>query len=259
MAGLAKVYAFAYFHDGTWSSFRERRHGRPVDVFTTPSYRFIVFAQDHDQIGNRAVGDRLPAILESRFPGEAAHREGLLRVAAGLVLLSPYTPMLFMGEEWGAGTPWQYFTDHADPFFADAVSQGRRSEFVSHGWDFDDVPDPQDAATFQRSKLDWSEAEREPHASLLTWHRRLLALRKSRPELTDPYLAAVRAEFDEDARWLLVHRGSLRIAVNLGSSPATIPVAGASGLLLASDPDVSVKPDSVVLPPASLAVAESVG
>jgi maltooligosyltrehalose trehalohydrolase len=222
-----------------------------VDLLTTPAYRFIVFAQDHDQIGNRAIGDRLPAIL-------AAHplRDGLLRVAAGLVLLSPFTPMLFMGEEWGADTPWQYFTDHTDEFFASAVSEGRRSEFATHGWDFEDVPDPQDPGTFQRSKLDWSQPSSEPGKSMLAWYRSLLELRRSRPELTDPYLAGVRAEFDEDARWLLVSRGSLRIAANLGDAPASVPLAGRHGLVITSDPGISVTPESVLLPPASLAVAE---
>ena len=263
MACLAKVFTRAYFHDGTWSSFRGRSHGRPVDVLSVPSYRFVVFLQDHDQVGNRALGDRLASTLASH-----PLREGLLRVAAGLVLLSPFTPMLFMGEEWGADTPWQYFTDHTDPFFASAVSEGRRSEFASHGWSSADVPDPQDPETFSRSKLSWAQLEREPHASLLSWYKSLLALRRSRPELTDPRLSAVCADFDEDARWLVVQRGRLRIAANLGDDPVTAPLTGTSSpvtgssisaapeaLLLASNPDISLKEGSAVfLPPASFAV-----
>jgi maltooligosyltrehalose trehalohydrolase len=254
MAGLAKVFTRAYFHDGTWSSFRGRAHGRPADVFTVPSHRFVVFTQDHDQVGNRATGDRLAATL-------AGHplRDGLLRAAAGLALLSPFTPMLFMGEEWGADTPWQFFTDHTDPFFADAVSQGRRSEFAGHGWGINDVPDPQDPATFQRSKLDWSQPSSEPGKSMLTWYRSLLELRRSRPELTDPRLHLVRADYDDDARWLVVHRGPLRIAANLGDATVVVPAAEVSagcGVLVASDAAVSVTPGSVTLPPASLAVLE---
>ena len=102
------------------------------------------------------------------------------------MLTAPFTPMLFMGEEWGADTPWQFFTDHTDPFFAEAVSTGRRSEFAGHGWGFAEVPDPQDKETFLRSKLDWSQPGREPYRSLLDWYRALLALRRARPELTDP-------------------------------------------------------------------------
>ena len=251
MAALAKVFTRAYFHDGTWSSFRGRSHGRPVDVLSVPSDRFVVFIQNHDQVGNRAIGDRLASSLAGH-----PRRSGLLRVAAGLVLLSPFTPMLFMGEEWGADTPWQFFTDHTDPQRASAVSEGRRSEFATHGWGFADVPDPQDPATFSRSKLSWSQPEQEPGKSLLTWYKALIALRRSRPELTDPLLAAVSAEFDEAARWLVVHRGPLRIAANLGEKPATIPLSGAGDyLLIASDPDVSLEPGTITLPPASFAVA----
>jgi maltooligosyltrehalose trehalohydrolase len=256
VAGVAKVLTRAYFHDGTWSSFRNRTHGRPVDTLTTPAYRFVVFDQDHDQVGNRAVGDRLPATLAAH-----PHRDGLLRIAAGLVLTSPFTPMLFMGEEWGADTPWQFFTDHTDPLFADAVSNGRRSEFARHGWAFADVPDPQDKDTFLRSKLDWAQPDREPYYSLLDWYRALLALRRSRPELADPRLDQVRVEFDEEARWLLVYRGALRVAANLGDGPVDVPVAsGTAGpgvVLLASEPGISVKPGAIRLPPASFAVTEA--
>jgi malto-oligosyltrehalose trehalohydrolase len=256
VAGVAKVLTRAYFHDGTWSSFRNRTHGRPVDTLTTPAYRFVVFDQDHDQVGNRAVGDRLPATLAAH-----PHRDGLLRIAAGLVLTSPFTPMLFMGEEWGADTPWQFFTDHTDPLFADAVSNGRRSEFAQHGWAFADVPDPQDKDTFLRSKLDWAQPDREPYYSLLDWYRALLALRRSRPELADPRLDQVRVEFDEDARWLLVYRGTLRVAANLGDGAVDVPVAsgpaGPDMVLLASEPGISVKPGAIRLPPASFAVTEA--
>jgi maltooligosyltrehalose trehalohydrolase len=253
VAGLAKTLTGAYFHDGGWSTFRQRAHGRPVDRERTPGYRFVVFAQDHDQVGNRATGDRLPSILAGH-----PHAGGLLRVAAGLVLTAPFTPMLFMGEEWGADTPWQFFTDHTDPFFADAVSNGRRSEFAAHGWGFADVPDPQDPETFLRSKLDWDQPAKEPYASLLAWYRDLLALRRARPELADPRLDRVEVDYDEAARWLLVHRGPLRVAVNLGDEPASLPLGAcqAAGpvLLLASDPAAAVTAATVALPPASLAV-----
>jgi malto-oligosyltrehalose trehalohydrolase len=255
IAALAKVLTRAFFHDGTWSSFRVRTHGRPVDTLNTPGYRFVVFDQDHDQVGNRAVGDRLPATLAGH-----PHRDGLLRVAAGLVLTAPFTPMLFMGEEWGADTPFQFFTDHTDPFFAEAVSNGRRSEFAAHGWAAADVPDPQDKETFLRSKLDWSQPAREPYEPLLGWYRALIALRRSRPELTDPRLDQMRVEFDEGGRWLLVHRGALLIAANLADAPVDLPVAAADAtVLLASDPGVSVKSGesaAITLPPASFAVTE---
>ena len=138
LAALAKTLTKVFFHDGAWSSFRGRTHGRQVDVFRVPAHRFLGYLQNHDQIGNRATGDRISATVSS----------GLVKVGAGLVLTAPYTPMLFMGEEWGAGTPWQYFTDHTDPALASAVADGRRAEFAAHGWGTTDIPDPQDEATF---------------------------------------------------------------------------------------------------------------
>jgi malto-oligosyltrehalose trehalohydrolase len=254
IAGLAKVLAGAYFHDGTWSSFRQRSHGRPVDTLTLPGHRFVVFDADHDQVGNRAIGDRLPATLDGQ-----PHRDGLLRIAAGLVLTSAFTPMLFMGEEWGADTPFQFFTDHTDPLFADAVSNGRRSEFAGHGWAFADIPDPQDKETFLRSKLDWSQPGRDPYRSLLDWYRALLALRRSRPELADPRLDQIRVDYDEDARWLLVHRGRLRIAASFDPAEATIPLASGADtprLLLSSASGVALAPGTATLPAASFAVLE---
>jgi maltooligosyltrehalose trehalohydrolase len=233
-----------------------RTHGRPVDTLSTPGYRFVVFDQDHDQVGNRAIGDRLPTTLAGN-----PHRDGLLRIASGLVLLAPFTPMLFMGEEWGADTPFQYFTDHHDPFFAEAVSTGRRSEFAAHGWDADQVPDPQDKQTFLDSKLDWGQPERAPYRALLGWYQALLELRRSRSELTDPRLDQVRVDYDEDARWLLLHRGRLRIAVNFSDQPVPLPVAASEAgpvvLLLASDPGIAVESGTVLLPPASLAVVQA--
>jgi maltooligosyltrehalose trehalohydrolase len=254
MAGLVKTLTGAYFHDGTWSSFRGRTHGRPVDREKTPAYRFVGFLQNHDQIGNRAVGDRISQTLD----------RDMLHVAAGLVLTAPFTPMLFMGEEWGADTPFQFFTDHTDPFFAGTVSQGRRAEFTEHGWSFDDVPDPQDPGTYRRSKLDWSQPSRKPYAPTLDWYRQLIALRKARPEMTDPRLEAVRVDYDEDARWLLVHRGRVKIVANLaspgpdGPSMARIPLGttAVAAVLAKTRPEVSAIPGEVFLPAASFAVID---
>jgi maltooligosyltrehalose trehalohydrolase len=257
LAALAKTLTRAYFHDGTWSSFRGRSHGRPVDVLRVPAYRFVGFVQDHDQVGNRATGDRIAAALAG-----VPTRDGLLRVAAGLVLTAPFTPMLFMGEEWGADTPWQFFTDHTDPGLAEAVSTGRRSEFAAHGWGRTDVPDPQDRETFLRSKLDWTQPGREPHRSLLGWYRTLLALRRARPELTDPRLNLVRADYNEQARWLMIARGPLRIAANHGAAPVSIPLTAAAteappSLLAASDPGITLESDTLSMPAASFAVVDT--
>ena len=248
MAALAKTYTKVFFHDGIWSSFRGRTHGRQVDVFRIPAHRFLGYLQDHDQIGNRAIGDRIAATLPP----------DLVKVGAGLVLTAPYTPMLFMGEAWGADTPWQYFTDHIDPGLAKAVAEGRKAEFAAHGWDAADVPDPQDEATFQRSKLDWTQLDREPYLGLLAWYRELIALRRARPELTDPRLDRVTADFDEEARWIMVRRGGLRIAANLGPEPARLALGQpGTGVLAGSSPGVTIQQDTVEIPSAAFAVIET--
>jgi malto-oligosyltrehalose trehalohydrolase len=248
LAALAKSYTKVFFHNGTWSSFRGRTHGRRVDVFRIPAYRFLGYLQDHDQVGNRATGDRIAATLPPH----------LVKVGAGLVLTGPYTPMLFMGEEWGADTSWQYFTDHIEPWLAKAVAEGRKAEFAQHGWAAADVPDPQDEATFLRSKLDWTQPGREPYLGLLAWYRELIALRRARPELTDPRLDRVSADFDEDARWIMVRRGRLRIAANLGSEPARLELGQpGTGVLAASSPGVAIEQDMVTVPAAAFAVIET--
>jgi maltooligosyltrehalose trehalohydrolase len=247
LAALAKTLTKVFFHDGSWSAFRGRTHGRQVDVFRVPAHRFLGYLQDHDQVGNRAVGDRISALATPE----------LVKVGAGLVLTAPFTPMLFMGEEWGAGTPWQYFTDHPDPGLARAVAEGRRAEFAAHGW-AGGVPDPQDEATFLHSKLDWAEVGREPHAGLLAWYRELIALRRGRPELTDPRLPRVQVEFDEQERWLAVRRGRLRIVANLGPATPRVPLRRTgTQLLAASGPGVTLDGDVVAMPATTFAVIET--
>jgi len=244
MQCLATTLRRAYFHAGTWSSFRGRVHGRPIDSRTTSAHHFLAYTCDHDQIGNRAIGDRPSAYLSP----------GLLAVSAALVLCSPYTPMLFMGEEWGASTPFQFFTSHPEPELGTATAEGRKAEFAQHGWDAADVPDPQDPETFQRSKLDWSEVDTGEHATSLQCYRDLLALRRSRTELTDPWLDGLRIEYDEDGRWIVLHRGSLRVACNLAEHPNELPIAG-DVLLTSARVRQNVK--STVLTPQSFAVIDT--
>src|SRR5690242_3201474 len=248
MGVLAHTMTRVFFHDGNWSAFRGQTHGRQVDIFRVPAHRFLCYLQNHDQIGNRATGDRIAATVQP----------DLLRVGAGLVLTAPYTPMLFMGEEWGADTPWQYFTDHVDPWLADAVAQGRREEFARHGWAAEDVPDPQDKATFIRSKLDWSQPDQDAHKDIFAWYTELIALRRAQPELTDPRMDRVRADYDDQDRWIVVHRGRLRIAANLSKSPQRLPLgAPGTGVLAASSPGIALDGDRVAMPPATFAVIET--
>ncbi len=247
---LARTLTGAFFHAGTWSSFRGRTHGKPVDTAMTPASRFVAYTQTHDQVGNRATGDRLSATLSP----------GRLRVAAAVVLTSAFTPMLFMGEEWGASTPWQYFTDHEDPALADAVRQGRRAEFAGHGWAAEDVPDPQDPATRDRSVLRWEEREQEPHASLLAFYRALLALRRTHHELTDPHLDRVAVMFDTDegSRLFVIARGSLRVVVNTSAQDRAVTLDAPGTLLLGSEESVAVEAGTVRLPADSVAIVQLV-
>jgi maltooligosyltrehalose trehalohydrolase len=241
---FARTLRGAFFHDGRWSSFRQRTHGRPVDTAHLPGWKFVSYLQNHDQVGNRATGDRISTTLSP----------GLLACGAALVLCSPYTPMLFMGEEWGAATPFQFFSSMPDPELREAIRRGRYAEFAEHGWDEADVPDPNDEQTFRRSQLDWSEPGSEPHATVLRVYRELIALRKCRPELSDARLDALAVDVDSNARTLVLHRGALRVVVNLREQPATVALDGSPTEVLLASGDVTTTRDSVQLDGESFAV-----
>jgi maltooligosyltrehalose trehalohydrolase len=214
ITALAKVMERGFFHDGTFSSFRERDHGVPIDTAAMPTWRLVVCSQNHDQIGNRAVGDRITEHLD----------DDQLACAALLTLAGPFTPMLFQGEEWAAPEPFQFFTSHPEPELGKATAEGRIAEFEKMGWDPAVVPDPQDPETFRRSKLDWSRLESGRHARILAVYRRLASLRRALPELTDPSFLKTSCRVDESARTFVMERGSVTVAVNLGDSPAELDV-----------------------------------
>jgi maltooligosyltrehalose trehalohydrolase len=241
LALLAKALKQAWVYDGTWSPHRRRVHGRsPAGL---PGDRFVVSTQNHDQVGNRALGERTGALMS----------EGRLKVAAALLLCSPFVPLLFQGEEWGAGTPFLYFTDHPDPELGRAVSEGRRREFSSFGWEPEQVPDPQDRATFERSKLDWIEPDGQ-HKGMLEWYRQLIALRRSHPPMADPRRESMEVNFDEEAGWLVFSRPGLAVAANIGTSPVAVPLQRFGQVLAASDPAVQVDGELVSLPPDTVGI-----
>jgi maltooligosyltrehalose trehalohydrolase len=216
LAALAKTLRGGYFHAATYSSFRERRHGRPLDTANIPATRLMAYTTTHDQVGNRAVGDRPSQNLSF----------GQQAIKAALVLLSPYSAMLFMGEEWGASTPFQFFSSHPEPELAKATAEGRKAEFAEHGWNADDIPDPQDPQTFLRSKLDWDEVQTGEHARLLELYRALITLRHNEPDIADPWLDNLSVDFDEDRRWFTLRRGKFTAAFNLSEQPVAVPVRG---------------------------------
>jgi maltooligosyltrehalose trehalohydrolase len=214
LSALAKVCERGFFHDGTFSSFRGHDHGAPIHTDVMPTWRLVVCNQNHDQVGNRAVGDRPSDHLDT----------DQVCAAALLTLCGPFTPMLFMGEEWAASTPFQFFTSHPEPELGRATAEGRIREFAKMGWDPAVVPDPQDPSTFTRSKLDWDEVDEGRHATVLEAYRTLAALRRELPALTDPAFESVSAHADEEARVFTLRRGELLVAVNLGETPRDLEV-----------------------------------
>jgi len=244
VAQLAKALQHAFVYDGVYSRYRKRVHGRRPEGI--PGYRFLGYMQNHDQVGNRATGERSSALMDPE----------LLKVAAALVLTAPFVPMLFMGEEWGASTPFQYFTDHNDEL-GRLVSEGRKREFASFGWEEAAIPDPQDPATFERSRLDWGEPEDPKHADLLAWHRSLIRLRREHPDLTDGRLDAVRVDHDETARWLSLRRGGITVICNLSLDKIEVPLnADGLGRLRLTSSDPVVGPAGITLAPTSVSVFE---
>lgn len=244
LESLANTLKHGYFHAGTYSSFRHRRHGRPLDTATIPATRLLAYTSDHDQVGNRAVGDRPSQNLTF----------GQLAVKAALVLASPYTAMLFMGEEWASSSPFQFFTSHPEPELARATAEGRKAEFAAHGWDADEIPDPQDIETFSRSKLKWDELDSGDHARLLELYRALIALRHAEPDLADPWLDHMSVDYDEAQRWIALYRGAFTLVCNLGEETVTVPVAG-EVVLASADPTVG---DGTELPGQSFTILRTV-
>jgi maltooligosyltrehalose trehalohydrolase len=241
LSALAKVCEKGFFHDGTWSSFRACDHGAAIDTGHMPTWRLVVCNQDHDQIGNRARGDRLSD------PGPGHLDDDQLACAALLTLCGPFTPMLFMGEEWAASTPFQFFTSHPEPELGRVTAEGRIAEFARMGWDPSVVPDPQDPQTFERSKLDWSELSHGRHARLLATYRHLAHLRRRLPELTDPAFASLSAAADEETRLFTLRRGGLLIAVNFGEAPVTLAEQGE--VLFTTPTPATVSDGTTSLPP----------
>ena len=245
LADLAKALQQVFVYDGRYSSFRRRRHGRPA--VGLPASSFLGYLQNHDQIGNRAKGERSSHLMSL----------GRLKIAAALVMTAPFIPMLFQGEEWGASSPFIYFTDHKDVELGRAVTEGRRREFAAFSAHVEDVPDPQAPETFECSRLNWGEIEKNPHAEMLDWHRRLIGLRRKIPALSDGRLERVAVNFDEQAQWIVMTRGTAAVACNLAGCPQQVPLQlGAGEILLSSTSEVRLIDGRIELPPESVAVVD---
>jgi maltooligosyltrehalose trehalohydrolase len=210
---LVKALGEGFVYSGQYSSYRKRRHG--TSSRHLPPSKFVVFSQNHDQVGNRAKGDRLSTLVSFEA----------VKLAAGMVLLSPNIPLLFMGEEYGEETPFQYFVSHSDQELIEAVRKGRKEEFSAFRWD-GEIPDPQDVATFLRSKLNLDLRHQGENNILLKFYRRLIQLRREIPSLSCRDKRRIQIEVFEKEKAVLIKRevGEDRTIVifNLNDKPIRI-------------------------------------
>ncbi len=209
---MADAMAGGFVYTGQYSPYRRRRHGVPAGELD--GCRHVVCSQNHDQTGNRMLGERLAALLDLES----------LKLAAGAVLLSPFLPLLFMGEEYGEMAPFLYFVDHSDPDLVAAVREGRKAEFAAFGWQ-EEPPDPQAAETFERSRLDHRRREQGAHASLRAFYRELIRLRKTLPALADLKKENVEATPFGAEGVIVVRRGEgAVVAFNFSAEERTVPL-----------------------------------
>ena len=239
---LAKALTSVFVYDGIYSAHRQKVHGRPVTNLS--ANHFLGYSQNHDQVGNRAQGERLSQLVNT----------GRQKIAAAIVLTAPFVPMLFQGEEFAASSPFQYFSQHEDEDLGQKVSEGRKNEFKAFGWDPDEVPDPQERAAFDRSKLRWNEITQGEHAEVLEWYRQLIALRRSTPELTDGDLAQVKVTFDERLEWLVIKRGDIEVVCNLAGDTQAIPISRIPRGIMASTDHWDLRPGLIEIPGDSVAI-----
>ena len=219
---LAKSYQDAYVYNGQFSAVRHKLFGRSAE--TNAGQQFIVFSQNHDQIGNRKLGERSSQL----YSYEA------LKLMAGAVFVSPYIPMLFMGEEWGETDPFNYFVSHSEPELVEAVRRGRKEEFAAFHSE-GEVPDPESDETYERAKLQWTLLEQKSHQLLLRYYQTLIALRQQLPALARLERRQLDVKADEETETLVLHRWHedqhVLCLMNFSDQPQSIPVpeAGETG------------------------------
>jgi len=239
---LAKSLERTYVYDGIYSKHRNRVHGRRADNLS--QHRFLGYIQNHDQVGNRAVGDRIAEIAGF----------DRAKIAAAVVLLSPFIPLLFQGEEWATSSPFLYFADHEDPELARLVSEGRKHDFSEFGWDPQSIPDPMNRETISRSQLNWDERKEGDHAEMLDWYRALIRLRRSLTSLNDGEPGHTRVRFSDEEMWFSMERGDVTVTCNLAATERQFAVTPDSQLLLGSREVGSVNDGVMTLPPDTLIV-----
>lgn len=238
LAALAAACERGFFRDGSWTTLSGHDGTAPIEVTTMPAWRLVVGYSNHDQIGNRAAGDRLAGQLD----------DDQLAVAALLTFAVGFSPMLFQGEEWAASSPFPFFASHPEPELHEAVTDGRLAEFEQMNWDPEEVLEPQEPATFVAAKLDWSELDSGRHAVILAAHRELIGLRRELSELSDPAMTSTRCSYDDTAGWFLMRRGSVAVAVNVSDEPVSVELGGRHLLRWATPSGAQVRGTHVLLP-----------
>ena len=234
-----------YVYAGRHSKYRRRTHGRaPLGLH---GHQFVAYLQNHDQLGNRARGERLCQLTSIQR----------VKIGAALIMTSPYVPMLFQGEEWAARTPFLYFVDfEEEPELAKSVAEGRRREFESFGWDPESIPDPTCKSSFIGSKLPWDELNLEQHADMLRWYKALISLRRNLSPLSNGRLEFTNAQCSTGDQWLIVERGPILIAANFSNKELTLTEGAFAecSLLLASEPSCCIYKGRLQLAPESVAI-----
>ena len=244
LADLHKALKHSYVYDGQYSGYRKRRHGRPADGLS--AHHFIHFDQNHDQVGNRAKGERLEHLI-----GLDASK-----VSLGLLLTAPYIPMLFMGEEWATSAPFLYFADHEDEELRRQVAEGRQKEFASFGFD-GDIPNPEDRQTYEDSKLKWEEQNQAKHAEMLAWVRSLIKLRRSNVCFNDGDMHRIEISRSDERQTLILARDEARVLINFGEQNQTFELLEGEALALISKEGLQPEGTCLVLPGMTLAVLMS--
>ncbi|HYO77271.1 MAG TPA: malto-oligosyltrehalose trehalohydrolase [Thermoanaerobaculia bacterium] len=243
-SNLARLLTTGYLYTGQHSAYRGRKYG--LKPKTRDGAQFVVSIQNHDQVGNRMLGDRLAGLVSL----------DQVRLGAAATILSPFVPMLFMGEEYGEKRPFQYFTSHSDPGLIEAVRKGRAEEFDDFAWQ-GEAPDPHDEETFRRSKIEWSAREREEHQSTWNFYRELLALRRDTPALRSLDLDSVQPTAHDDKGVLLVVRSGgsdqVLVAFNFSDAAQTVDAPQGSWKTLL-DTGASIDGGTMTMPPHSFAV-----
>ena len=238
---LATTLRQVFLYDGRYSRFRQHNHGRQVHKISY--HRFLGYIQNHDQIGNRAKGERLEHLVGMRKS----------KLAAAVVMMAPFLPMIFMGEEWAAATPWMYFADFKSEELRKNVREGRKRDFQHFGWT-DEVPNPEDPATLQASKLQWSELDEPKHHEMFRWYRELIHLRRRTLALNLGDFSRMDVHHSEEGRWIYTDRGNIRTMINFSETATAFAVEPGSELLLSSENAPTREGDCVMVPACSVAI-----